>query len=86
MSASATALRLQADLGSLESQLDWEPGNTGTLGTGQSELAMNLGSLLHGRTPGGQANFGLIWGCKLTAREMEAKIKLKPELPRLPCS
>lgn len=86
MSASATASRLQAGLGSLESQLDWEPGNPGTLGPGHSELAMNLRSLLHGRMPGSQASFGLGWGCKLTAIEMEAKIKLKPELPRLPCS
>ena len=85
-SASAMALRLQVDLRSLESQPDWEPRNPGTLGPGQSELAMNLCSLVDGRTPGRQANFGLIQGCKLTAIEMEAKIKLKLELPRLPCS
>jgi len=86
MPASAMASRLQVDLRSLESQLDWQPGNPGTLGLGQCELATNLCSLLRGRMPGRQANFGLSWGCKLTATEMEAKIKLKPELPRLPCS
>lgn len=35
---------------------------------------------------GGQASVGSSWGRKLSAAEMEAKIKFKAELPRLPCS
>lgn len=43
----------------------------------QVNLQFQQCSPLFGRTPGRQANFGLSWGCKLTAMKMEAKIKLK---------